>query len=185
MDVSLPFQHFPYFTVICYEPAPTERPKMSRPLLLWAMCNGLASSLPVAQQQNCAGGQCNQNNFAGFAGGIPATGLPIATGFAIGGATQNCVGSTCNQNNGRKKREAQVQNCQGSFCNQNNGAVVLGIGFPFGVGFAPVPVAVGPAVGAAQNCQGSSCNQNNGGVGVVGPSVQNCSGSSCNQNNGK
>ena len=80
---------------------------MSRTLLLLAIYNGLASTLPVAQQQNCGNSQCNQNNFGGVfpAVGFPGAGFPIATGFPVVGATQTCVGSTCNQNNGRKKRE--------------------------------------------------------------------------------
>jgi len=48
--------------------------------------------------QNCAGSNCNQNNFGSNPGSQPQ--------FGNFDAAQNCVGSNCNQNNfGRKKRE--------------------------------------------------------------------------------
>ena len=106
---------------------------MSRRILLLVVCVGLANCLPQVQKreaanvQNCAYGQCNQNNQGNnygaygvgyrpnnglFGGGLFAPGglanHGLFTGFG-GGNTQNCVNGQCNQNNGgygRKKREA-------------------------------------------------------------------------------
>ena len=106
---------------------------MSRRILLLVVCVGLANCLPQFQKreaanvQNCAYGQCNQNNqgnnYGAYGGGYrPNNGLfggglfaagglanhGLFTGFGAGN-TQNCVNGQCNQNNGgygRKKREA-------------------------------------------------------------------------------
>ena len=147
-----PISHLP--------PALTERPKMSSPLLLLAM-SGLASSLPVAQQQNCGNSQCNQNNFGGVfpAVGIPGAGFPIATGFPVVGATQTCVGSTCNQNNGRKKREDNSAAFAAHAAAED--AIRAKIGAP---SLALVAHAAAEAAVRAQQAQGP------GFVGLVGPS---------------
>ena len=150
-------------------PALTERPKMSSPLLLLAM-SGLASSLPVAQQQNCGNSQCNQNNFGGVfpAVGIPGAGFPIATGFPVVGAAQNCFQSSCNQNNGRKKREDNSAALAAHAAAED--AIRAKIGAP---SLALVAHAAAEAAVRAQQAQGPGVvgpSGNIGASGIVGPS---------------
>ena len=102
-------------TISQLQALPTDRNKMSRYLLLLAVCVVLGNCLPLkekreAQRQNCAGGQCNQNNgFGGFGGGFGGFNVFNGGGFGgVGGATQNCAYAQCNQNNGRKKRAALI-----------------------------------------------------------------------------
>ena len=108
--------------------------------------------------QNCAGSQCNQNNFGRRKREVVAK--LIEEALKIAEDEEAAERQEAEAVHSQEKREAQVQNCQGSSCNQNNlggGFAGLGAGFPVGGGFG-----AGFGGGATQNCVGSQCNQNNG-----------------------
>jgi len=153
------------------------------------------------QVQNCAFGNCNQNNFGRrrrqILEEILAEVEAVEDAKVVKRQAQNCEGSDCTQNNlggpiaPGGPPGAQVQNCQGSDCTQNNlggpiapGPVVVQPPPPVVVqppvpAVQPVPVVqpppavVGPVLPGSQvqNCQGSDCTQNNLGPIAPGPAV--------------
>jgi len=148
------------------------------------------------QVQNCAFGNCNQNNFGRrrrqILEEILAEVEAVEDAKVVKRQAQNCEGSDCTQNNlggpiapggPPPVPGAQVQNCQGSDCTQNNlggpapGPVVVQPPPPVVVQ-PPPPVVVQPPVPVVQPPPAVV-----GGPALPGSQVQNCQGSDCTQNN--